>query len=118
MSDRGPIIIDWFDAASGSPVADFVRSSLLIRPPVGSPELVHLPESSPDVLNRLHHDYVERMLADLNLTPSVVRSWEAVLAASRLSESAEVDDSYLLALWRGRRGPAASPLVDAASAVG
>ncbi len=117
VSDRGLIVIDWYDAAVGSPIADFVRSSLLIRPPVVAAELLHLPESSPDVLRRFHDDYVGRVLADLDVAPSVARCWEAVLAASRLSERAEPDDSGLLALWRGRGGDTASPLLDAISAI-
>ncbi|MGB5757552.1 MAG: aminoglycoside phosphotransferase family protein [Acidimicrobiales bacterium] len=117
MSDRGPIVIDWYDAAAGSPIADFVRSSLLIRPPRGASELLHLPESSPDVLRRLHDDYVKRVLANLDVAPGVAQCWEAVLAASRLSERAEADDSGLLALWRGRWKETASPLLDAISAI-
>ena len=116
MSGRGPIVIDWFDAAVGSPIADVVRSSLLIRPPVGSAELFHLPGSSPDLLGRFHDAYVERIVADLDVSTSVARCWEAVLSASRLSEGAEPDDSALLALWRGRNGEASSPLLRAISA--
>lgn len=119
MSDRGAIVIDWYDAASGSPIADFVRSSLLIRPrpTTSASELPHLPESSPDVLRRLHDHYVERMLADLDVAPGVARCWEVVLAAARLSERAEADDSVLLALWRGRWKETATPLLDAISAI-
>jgi aminoglycoside phosphotransferase (APT) family kinase protein len=117
MSDRGPIVIDWYDAAVGSPIADFVRSSLLIRPPLNASELLHLPGSSPELLKRLHDHYVERVLVDLDVAPVVARCWEAVLAVSRLSEHAEADDSGLLALWRGRRKATASPLLDAISAI-
>ena len=31
MSVSGPVVIDWFDASIGHPVADVVRSSLLLR---------------------------------------------------------------------------------------
>lgn len=117
MSGRGPIVIDWFDAAVGSPIADLVRSSLLVRPPVAAAELLHLPGSSPEVLERLHDAYVERMLADLDVPPFLARCWEAVLAVSRLSEGAEPDDSALLALWTGRAGARSSPLLDLISAV-
>lgn len=116
MSDRGPIVIDWFDAAIGSPVADFVRSSLLVRGPVEAAEVVHLPGSSPDLLSRFHRHYVERMLENLTVDPTIARRWEAVLAASRLSERAERDESGLLALWRGRVREGSSPLIDAISA--
>jgi hypothetical protein len=116
MSDRGPIVIDWFDAALGSPIVDLVRSSLLVRPPVDAAEVLHLPGSSPDILSCFHHHYVERMLEDLTVAPSVARRWEAVLAVSRLAERAERDESGLLALWRGRGGGGASPLIDAINA--
>ena len=117
MSGRGPIVIDWYDAAAGSPIADFVRSSLLIRPSVGGTGVLHLPESSNAVLRRFHASYVTRMLDDLDVDLEVARSWEAVLAAARLSEQAEPDDSCLLALWRGRAGDTASPLLEDISAI-
>ena len=116
MGRRGPIVIDWFDAAGGSPIADVVRSSLLIRPLAGRSELFHLPGSSPEILGRLHDDYVERMVDELDVPADLARCWESVLAVSRLSERADPDDSRLLALWRGRQGDAASPLLDAISA--
>lgn len=115
MSGRGPIVIDWFDAAAGCPIADVVRTSLLIRPRPRPGEVPHLPGATPEVLSRLHADYIERVLADIDVGPDAVRWWEAVLAASRLSEGAECDDSGLLALWRGE---AASPLIEAISAPG
>lgn len=117
MSDRGPIVIDWFDAAVGSPIADIVRSSLLIRPVAEAEAHAHLPGSSFDLLERVHDDYLACVLGGRVIEPSVVRGWEAVLAASRLAERAEADESRLLALWRGRRGEAPSPLIEAISAV-
>ena len=117
MSRRGPIVIDWFDAAVGSPVADFVRSSLLVRPRPGGAEVFHLPGSSPEVLGRFHHHYVERMLDDLDVDRLEARWWEAVLAVSRLSEHAEGDDLGLLSLWRGRGDQQPSPLIEAMSAL-
>ncbi|MFO1540422.1 MAG: phosphotransferase, partial [Chloroflexota bacterium] len=32
LTDRGPVVIDWFDAATGDPAADRARSALLMRP--------------------------------------------------------------------------------------
>lgn len=118
MSDRGPVVIDWFDAAVGSPIADVVRSSLLMRPPTNGGGVPHLPGANPDVLERLHRDYVRHVLAGVDIAPTLVRSWEAVLAAGRLAERAERDDSELVALWRGRDDQQLSPLVRVISTLG
>lgn len=117
MSERGPIVIDWFDAAIGNPLADIVRSSLLIRPAATAVHQ-HLPGSSSDLLAAFHHDYLERVLEGRAVEEIVVRGWEAVLAASRLAEAAEPDESRLVALWRGRKGPAVSPLIEAVATLG
>ena len=76
------------------------------------------PEPSPDVLERLHRDYVRHVLAGVDIAPTLVRSWEAVLAAGRLAERAERDDSELVALWRGRDDQLLSPLVRMISPLG
>lgn len=76
--------------------------------------LASLPRGSSLCHGDLHPGNV---LADLEVAPGVARCWEAVLAASRLSEHAEADGSGLLALWRGRSREAASPLLDAISAL-
>ena len=44
-----------------------------------------------------------------------LRQWEAVVAASRLAEDAESDESALLALWRDHRRGEPSPLLSALS---
>lgn len=113
MSGQGPIVIDWYDAAVGSPIADVVRSSLLMRPRPAPGGLPHLPGSTPDMLGPLHDHYVRAVLADSDVDPGLARCWEAVLAVGRLAERAEPDDSDLIALWRGRRGKTASPLIEA-----
>lgn len=100
MSDRGPVAIDWFDAAIGHPVADVVRSSLLLRD--FGRERPHLPGASPVVLKVLHDSYVAAMSTFVTAPPGVVAAWEAVVAASRLAERAEADESSLLSLWRQR----------------
>ncbi len=117
ISGRGPIVIDWFDAAIGSSLADIVRSSLLIRP-VADDAHLHLPGSSTELLERVHADYLAFVLQHQEIEPHLVRHWEAVLAASRLAEQAEPDESRLVALWQGRRGDGDSSLIAAISALG
>lgn len=117
MSERGPIVIDWFDATIGHPVADVARTSLLIRPE-GSAGPLHLPGARPELLRRMHDAYLAAM-ADVLATPDeVLHQWESVVAVSRLAEGAHSDESSLIALWERRRDDGASPLVVALSGVG
>lgn len=102
MSDGGPAVIDWFDAAVGHPVADVVRSSLLIRPFDRAIDRPHMPGASAEMLSELHDAYVGAMAAFLTPAADDLRMWEAVVAASRLAEEAETDESPLLAMWRQR----------------
>ena len=108
-----PVVIDWFDASVGHPITDVVRSSLLIRPDEGPGSPLHLPGARPALLARFHEVYVGTLLDVLAVPDPDLRYWEAVIAASRLAEGAEPDDSRLAAVWEGRHGKGASPLVDA-----
>ena len=102
MSPSGPAVIDWFDAAVGHPVADVVRSSLLIRPFDRAVDRPHMPGASAEMLSELHDAYVGAMASFLMPAADDLRMWEAVVAASRLAEEAETDESPLLAMWRQR----------------
>lgn len=118
MSQSGPIVIDWFDAAIGSSLADIVRSSLLIRPITNGGGHLHLPGSTAQLLERMHVDYLECVLQGQEVEPQLIRQWEAVLAVSRLAERAEPDEARLVALWQARAGKIDSPLVEAISNLG
>jgi len=104
MSPSGPVAIDWFDATIGHPVADVVRSSLLIRPFESVVDRPHMPEVARPVLTKLHESYVSAMHDVLARPREELCQWEAVVAASRLAEGAETDESPLLALWQGGGG--------------
>lgn len=110
MSPVGPVAIDWFDAAIGHPVADVVRSSLLIRPFDSVVDRPHMPRAARPVLRELHESYVSAMHDVLSLPRDELCRWEAVVAASRLAEEAETDESPLLALWQagGKSGDPSS----------
>lgn len=114
MSADGPVVIDWFDASIGHPVADVVRSSILMRPLDGAAIKPHLPDADPALLGRLHDAYVEGM-AEALARHDDLREWEAVLAAGRLAEDAEADGSGLLALWESRHAEWRGPLAAAVS---
>ncbi|MEZ5166536.1 MAG: phosphotransferase [Acidimicrobiales bacterium] len=110
MSSTGPVVIDWFDAAVGHPVADVVRASVLIRPFDGPVVKPHLPGATTGVLRRLHDAYVDAMSTELDRPHAELHVWESVVAASRLAEGAEADEAPLLALWAGRNDRWCSPL--------
>ena len=105
------MVIDWFDATIGHPVADIVRSSLLIRPLVGSATRPHLPGADEHLLEGLHRSYAEAMSELLVGAAPELPDWEAVVVASRLAEGAEADESLLVDLWRERGVGEPSPLM-------
>lgn len=113
LTDDGPIAIDWFDASVGHPVGDIVRSSILMRPFGDRGDPPHLPSAEISTLELLHDSYVDAMSDELQVPPEQLHRWEALVAASRLSEGAQSDGPALLALWRARHAPPSGPLVEA-----
>lgn len=102
MSDHGPIVIDWFDAAIGHPIADVVRSSVLMRPPLAGEEHTHLPGATPALLEVMHRSYLDEFAPELDAVRDALVDWQSVVAAGRLAEGAHVNEATLLALWSGR----------------
>ncbi len=104
IGERGLMVIDWFDAASGPPIADIVRSSLLVRPIRDSVSPPYLPGANAEVLRRFHRTHARRLLAGTEAADAL--RWESVLAVSRLSEPVGADVSEdMMAVWRGRDDP-------------
>ncbi len=102
LVDDAPIVIDWFDASIGHPVADVIRSSMLLRSGSTESDAPHLPGATPELLSRLHDAYVAAFDVELAKTDDLRSSWEAVVAAGRMSEQAQRDESSLLAMWADR----------------
>jgi len=103
LGANGPMVIDWFDATAGPPVADVVRTSLLVRPLrsiLSAPP--HLSGVDVDVLDRFHRAYVDCMFDGLDSSPAEVLSWEAVRAAGRLAEPLDIELDDLRSVWRSR----------------
>lgn len=96
MGPRGPIVIDWFDAAIGHPIADIVRTSILLR------SGMHLPGAPGDFLAQLRATYVDSFSTELEHAASELHDWQAAVAVGRIAEEAEDDDQLLLRLWQGR----------------
>lgn len=114
IGDRDMMVIDWFDAASGPPIADIVRSSLLVRPVRRCASPPYLQGADVGVLRRFHRTHARRLLADSDVADAL--SWESVLAVSRLAEPVG-DDVYedMISVWQARADPhtaARSPLAD------
>lgn len=101
MGKHGPVVIDWFDAAIGHPIADILRTSILIsRSPAAPPP--HLPGAPGQLLSDLHRSYLAEFQAELDMARHELSAWQAVVAAARLAEGAEVDEGTLVALWEAR----------------
>lgn len=111
MGPSGPVVIDWFDATIGHPVADIVRSSILMQPrPNEAPR--HLPMATTELLGEVHQAYLREFKEELAFAEQELSEWVAVSAAARLAEGAEVDEGELFALWAARTsGELASSLL-------
>jgi aminoglycoside phosphotransferase (APT) family kinase protein len=99
MAGDGPVIIDWFDAARGDPVADVARTSLLMSARghgVDGPG--HLPGAQPEILDLARDSYLEAITDVTGVDPDDVRRWEAVAAVARIAEGISTD--ALITIWR------------------
>ncbi len=96
LTANGPVILDWFDAAAGDVTADFVRSSLLMRPPFDRSSW--LAGSTPELLDQIHSHYITELVRRGVLDAQAFGSWEVVTAVARMSEP--VPDMDLLAVWQ------------------
>ena len=96
LTEHGPVILDWFDAAAGDVTADFVRSSLLMRPPFDRSSW--LAGSPPELLDQIHSHYITELVRRGSLDAQAFGAWEVVTAVARMSEP--VPDMDLLAVWQ------------------
>lgn len=102
MGANGPVVIDWFDAAIGHPIADVVRSSILMRPTTNGQPHSHLPNDPPGLLQAVHGAYLQAFASELQLAADDLVQWQAVVAASRLAEGAQINNESLVQLWNRR----------------
>jgi aminoglycoside phosphotransferase (APT) family kinase protein len=93
----GPMIVDWFDASRGDPVADVARSSLTLLGD-GTHPPAHLPGADPAALTTLTGAYLDRLDEHLGLDRELLGRWQAVSAVARIAEG--VESAPLLAVWR------------------
>jgi aminoglycoside phosphotransferase (APT) family kinase protein len=91
----GPMVVDWFDAGRGDPIADIARTTLLISPDADvSPS--HLSGgASPELRQRFTDAY---LAAHGDVDAQRLDRWRAVMAVARVAEG--VAASGLIGVWR------------------
>jgi aminoglycoside phosphotransferase (APT) family kinase protein len=85
LGPEGPMIVDWFDASRGDPIADVARSSLvLLSDGVNPPR--HLPGADRETLSALTDAYLGRLRESLEFDHETLLRWQAVNAVARMAE--------------------------------
>ena len=92
----GPMLVDWFDASRGDPIADVARSSLVLLSDGANPP-EHLPGADPETLGVLTDAYLGRLRESLEIDDALLARWQAVSAVGRMAEG--VPRGALLELW-------------------
>jgi Ser/Thr protein kinase RdoA (MazF antagonist) len=95
LAADGPMIVDWFDASRGDPVADIARSSLLLGDGKHTP--AHLPGADPAILGVFTQAYLSRLRERLELSDGEIALWQAINAVARLAEG--LPRAPLLEVW-------------------
>jgi thiamine kinase len=96
LGPDGPVIVDWFDASRGDPIADVARSSVtLLNDGANPPE--HLPGADPATLRVLTASHLERLREHLEIDDDLLARWQAVSAVGRIAEG--VARGPLLDVW-------------------
>ena len=111
LSPRGPMVVDWFDASRGDPVADVARSWLTLLGDGAQPPR-HLPGADPDTLRSLTRSYLARVGEHLDLGGDLLVRWQAVNAVARMAEGVP-QQGILFDVWT--RFEAAARVYSAAS---
>lgn len=99
LSPDGPIVLDWFDASRGIPLADIARSSILMGAGGATDAcLQHLVPFDQRAVRTLHDSYLASMREAMpRFVDDDFRRWIRIEAAARLAEG--VPPADLIALW-------------------
>ena len=98
MTANGPVIIDWVDATQGHPMADVARSSLLLSTGLLPPEIPRPVRWLLSAVRRRFHDlYLQHYLSVYLGDRKALEAWRPLIAAARLSENIEEEQSRLIA---------------------
>ncbi len=101
MSPRGPVIIDWSDAAKGDPAADVARTRLLIS--VGAPVKGRMSGSLVEsVRKRALSLYLKLYLERSHISLESIDAWGLPVALARITEDIPGERDQLMALIKSR----------------
>jgi aminoglycoside phosphotransferase (APT) family kinase protein len=96
MQDGEPVVIDWSNATSGPPEADFARTTMLLamgEPPPGTPTLVRLLSSGG---RRLFGAlYAREYRRHIRVDEDLVKAWRLPIAVARLTDGIEEEREKL-----------------------
>ena len=96
VGGHGPMIVDWFDASRGDPIADVARTFLtLLGDGTSGPR--HLPGSNGRTLAALTDGYLFQLRGPLEIADDLLARWEAIQAAARMAEG--VPRGALFEVW-------------------
>jgi aminoglycoside phosphotransferase (APT) family kinase protein len=97
LGHHDPVIVDWFDASRGEPIADVARTSLTLLGDGGKAPR-HLPGSDRRTLASLTEAYLSRLRVPLEIGNELFARWQAIQAVARMAEGVPRD--ALLDVWR------------------
>jgi aminoglycoside phosphotransferase (APT) family kinase protein len=103
LARDGAVLVDWFDACRGDPIADVARSSLVLLSDGESPP-AHLPGADRATLAVLTDAYLARLDERLDIDHELLGRWQAVSAVARMAEG--VSNGPLLDVWQRAGQPA------------
>jgi aminoglycoside phosphotransferase (APT) family kinase protein len=96
LARDGPVLVDWFDASRGDPLADVARSLVTLLS--DGPSLpAHLPGSDRATVGVLTHAYVDRLRDHIAIDDALLARWQAVSAVARMAEG--VPSRALREVW-------------------
>ena len=100
----GSVVIDWFDAAIGHPVADVARSLFLLGD--SGANVRHLPGADDQLLGRVRRAYRRAMQEVIEPDHTEAVTWGGLVALSRVAEGTGDPDDFLVECWRAASGVA------------
>jgi uncharacterized protein (TIGR02172 family) len=99
ITERGPVILDWMDATSGSPLSDVARTALLMENAILPPDLPG--RRIIELIRRLFMKiYLRHYFSKNSFLSTDWAAWQAVLAAARLSEDIPEEQETLINIVR------------------
>ncbi len=101
LTESGPVLLDWSNAARGDATADFARTRLMLRVgelPPGAPVVIRVLAGIGRGALRHLYERSYRKLRPVDL--ALARRWDPVLAADRLADDIPAEREALLAIAR------------------